>query len=65
MQKIEACAICAWRQNCQKKFSLSGRSLHCPEFVRDISIESPLISGEGNSGEVTVGDHKRLEGEEK
>ncbi|MCX7793010.1 MAG: hypothetical protein N2257_01180 [Thermodesulfovibrionales bacterium] len=39
MNSIECCAICAWRETCQKKFSLSGSSLHCPEFVRDISIK--------------------------
>lgn len=39
MEKIECCAICAWRETCQKKFTISGKSIHCPEFVRDISIK--------------------------
>jgi len=39
MQNIECCAICAWRETCQKKFSISGSSMHCPEFVRDVSIK--------------------------
>ena len=32
------CAICAWRANCQKKFSVSGKDLRCPDFVRDVSL---------------------------
>ncbi len=39
MEKIECCAICAWRETCHKKFTISGKSIHCPEFVRDISIK--------------------------
>jgi len=39
MHNIECCAICAWRETCQKKFSISGSSMHCPEFVRDVSIK--------------------------
>lgn len=39
MDKVESCAICAWRQSCQKKFSLSGKLMHCPEFVRDLTIK--------------------------
>ncbi len=34
----ELCAICAWRATCQKKFSLSGRDMRCPDFVKDITI---------------------------
>jgi hypothetical protein len=34
----EICVMCAWRAICQKKFSVSGRSLHCPDFVRDLSL---------------------------
>ncbi|MFN3478792.1 MAG: hypothetical protein ACK415_00255 [Thermodesulfovibrionales bacterium] len=35
---INICAVCAWRATCQKKFSVSGRSMHCPDFVRDVTI---------------------------
>jgi hypothetical protein len=44
----EVCAVCAWRATCQKKFSLSGRNIRCPDFVRD----------------VTIGDTKKEEGED-
>jgi len=33
------CAVCAWRETCQKKFSVSGRDMRCAEFVRDVSIK--------------------------
>jgi len=36
---IEMCGICAWRATCSRKFSLSGREIHCPDFSEDISIK--------------------------
>ena len=39
MTTTDICAICAWRATCQKKFSISGRDMRCPEFVKDLSIE--------------------------
>jgi hypothetical protein len=33
----EICVVCAWRESCQKKFSLSGRDIRCPDFVRDVT----------------------------
>ncbi len=38
-EKVEICAVCAWRATCQKKFSISGKDIRCPDFVRDISIK--------------------------
>ncbi len=35
------CAICAWRANCAKKFSVADRGAHCPDFCRDISLKEP------------------------
>ncbi|GAB4388124.1 MAG: hypothetical protein Kow0025_05490 [Thermodesulfovibrionales bacterium] len=32
------CAVCAWRENCQKKFTVSGRDIRCPDFTKDLSI---------------------------
>jgi hypothetical protein len=34
----DICVVCAWRADCQKKFSVSGRDLRCPDFVRDVSL---------------------------
>lgn len=40
MNTIDICAICAWRATCQKKFSISGRDMRCPDFVKDLEIEN-------------------------
>lgn len=35
------CSICAWRPNCQKRFTISVDSsgfVHCPDFTKDIAI---------------------------
>jgi hypothetical protein len=37
-RKVDICVVCAWRADCQKKFSISGRDIRCPDFSRDISI---------------------------
>jgi hypothetical protein len=40
------CSICAWRDTCTKRFSVSkdpsGR-VHCPDFTRDLSIKDDDI----------------------
>jgi hypothetical protein len=40
------CAICAWRETCQKKFSVSGKDMRCAEFVKDVTIQEPLPTEE-------------------
>jgi len=36
----QMCIICAWRENCQKKFFLSKEtSFRCTDFTRDVSIK--------------------------
>lgn len=37
---VEICSICAWRANCQKKFSISGKDMRCPDFVKDLNIKN-------------------------
>lgn len=37
--KKEICVLCAWRENCNKKFSISGRDIRCPDFVKDLNIK--------------------------
>ncbi len=37
-KKADICVVCAWRADCQKKFSVSGRDIRCPDFVRDLSL---------------------------
>jgi hypothetical protein len=38
MSLINICAVCAWRADCQKKFSMSGKNISCPDFSKDLSI---------------------------
>jgi cytidylate kinase len=36
------CSICAWRGNCQKRFTVPTDALlnvHCPDFTRDVSLK--------------------------
>lgn len=33
------CAVCAWRENCNKRFCISDNGARCPDFTRDISIK--------------------------
>ncbi|MBW1645348.1 MAG: hypothetical protein JRJ56_03325 [Deltaproteobacteria bacterium] len=46
------CVVCAWRENCRKKFNLPPGEAHCPDFSRDLSLPSAKDSsseaGEGN-----------------
>lgn len=46
--KKEICVLCAWRENCSKKFSISGRDIRCPDFVRDLGIKEEEAA-EGNA----------------
>lgn len=36
--KRDICAVCAWRGTCNKKYSVSGKGLHCTDFVRDVTL---------------------------
>ncbi|MHB8882279.1 MAG: hypothetical protein ACYC69_12330 [Thermodesulfovibrionales bacterium] len=39
----QSCALCAWRETCQKKFSVSGRDVRCADFVKDLAIKQPAV----------------------
>ncbi|MCX7913243.1 MAG: hypothetical protein N2511_01515 [Thermodesulfovibrionales bacterium] len=52
-EKKDICIICAYRENCQKRFSLKAGQ-KCIEFARDLSIkEEPVNSIEGKKTEKT------------
>jgi len=36
---MDICSVCAWRSTCQKKFSVSGRDIRCPDFAKDVTIK--------------------------
>ena len=47
----EICVLCAWRENCNKKFSISGRDVRCQDFVTDLNIkEKTPADSEGQQG---------------
>jgi hypothetical protein len=36
------CSICAWRENCQKRYSIvtdASGCVRCPDYSRDLSIK--------------------------
>jgi hypothetical protein len=36
------CVMCAWRQTCNKKFSMDGATTtRCPEYTRDVTLKQP------------------------
>jgi hypothetical protein len=35
----QSCAVCAWRENCSKRFSIQDNGARCPDFSRDVSIK--------------------------
>jgi len=43
------CVICAWRETCQKKFSISGKDMKCADFVKDVSVGKEKESGKSES----------------
>ncbi|HJV64437.1 MAG TPA: hypothetical protein VJ550_01760 [Geomonas sp.] len=46
------CVICAWRENCAKKFCVTDGGSRCPDFSRDISIkEVPEMEPDQEKGE--------------
>lgn len=51
VEDIEICVICAWRADCQKKFSVSGKNVRCPDFVRDVSVKKKSEAEEEKEGE--------------
>ncbi len=31
------CVVCAWRETCQKRFSMTPE-MHCADFTRDVTL---------------------------
>jgi len=41
------CAVCAWRANCAKRFSMSSdETLYCPDFSEDVTLRKKSDSHE-------------------
>lgn len=54
--KRQFCAICAWRENCAKKFCVPDGGARCPDFTRDISLKV-----ESDTPTADVADKKKQE----
>lgn len=52
--RIQCCVICAWRENCAKKFCVPDGGAHCPDFTRDVSIKD----AGGNADEDKSGNNR-------
>jgi len=37
----QSCAVCAWRETCAKRFSVTDGGARCPDYSRDVSIKDP------------------------
>jgi len=49
----QSCAVCAWRENCNKRFSVCDGGSRCPDFSRDVSIKvtnNPTASSPDKQG---------------
>ena len=44
--EIQCCAVCAWRENCAKKFCVPDGGARCPDFSRDISLRDASKTGD-------------------
>lgn len=51
MNTKNICSLCAWRAECLKKFSLSGKDIRCPDFVKDIALKNEEKDPEPKQGE--------------
>ncbi|NVN92695.1 MAG: hypothetical protein HXX11_19155 [Desulfuromonadales bacterium] len=38
----QSCAVCAWREHCNKRFSVNDAGAHCLDFSRDVSIKDMI-----------------------
>ena len=42
----KVCSICAWRENCQKRFSVKTDAIfnvNCPDYTRDVQIRDSEV----------------------
>ncbi len=40
-EELALCAVCAWRETCQKRFSRdTGSPIRCPDFTRDVTLKA-------------------------
>ena len=39
MADAKICLVCAWRADCQKKFTISKNARFCPDFSKDLLLK--------------------------
>lgn len=40
-EDLALCAVCAWRETCQKRFTRdTGSPFRCPDFTRDVTLKA-------------------------
>ena len=50
------CVVCAWRENCAKKFRVTDGGAHCPDFTRDVTIKDLPETEDGKEASKEKGD---------
>ncbi len=49
--KRQACVVCAWRENCARKFCVPDGGAHCADFSRDMSLRD---AGDRDSDKLAI-----------
>ncbi|MDD5284887.1 MAG: hypothetical protein PHD54_03445 [Desulfuromonadaceae bacterium] len=45
----QSCAVCAWREHCNKRFCIPDSGARCPDFSRDVSIRDIAEDGDNKA----------------
>lgn len=59
---MDVCAVCAWRATCQKKFSVSGKDMRCPDFAKDVTIKEKTEEDKETESEIRRGGKEQKKG---
>ena len=52
MTTVQNCLLCAWRENCAKRFRVSDGGARCPDYSLDVTIRTqPDSNVEGGKKE--------------
>ncbi|RMF42353.1 MAG: hypothetical protein D6751_12230 [Deltaproteobacteria bacterium] len=56
-QKRTSCLICAWRENCAKRFTMArDETLFCPDFSEDLTLKISRPASEEGQADQQAGD---------
>ena len=57
------CVVCAWRNECTKKFKNTTDAAHCPDYVRDVKLppDDEEVAAESALDNAADGKHKKIE----